>query len=391
MSSRDVIKNSLARSTAPLLFMVSVAVNGTVVASTDMSAVNGLYAPSDKQNEQGCPVETNGKEQEDTGWALIIDNDAFLLGSTRDRDYTGGMAFTMSGRGVLDNWLSLDSGLGVIDDLLGVSDELAVAQGRQIHALQAGLLVFTPGDIGHTKPIIDDRPFANLLYVSSSRQVISPDGQYVTESDLSVGILGTRLGENMQRAIHRVIGAEEPKGTDFQISKGGEPTLRYTLGRQTLIDGNSDSAGLQHDIKYNVDVSVGYITDVSVSTTFRFGLINSPWWSFTPEKADYISEATSVIGSKVNAIKNELYIFMGAKTRLRLYNALLQGQFRDSAVTFDMDELERVIHEAWAGVTWQLDARTRISYQHRFQTNEIRHGTGSRHLLWAGLIFSRSL
>lgn len=53
------------------------------------------------------------------GWAVQLDNDA-LSGSSRDQDYTGGLAITLSGRRVLDFPISANSNLELFDRHTGV-------------------------------------------------------------------------------------------------------------------------------------------------------------------------------------------------------------------------------------------------------------------------------
>lgn len=73
------------------------------------------------------------------------------------------------------------------------------------------------------------------------------------------------------------------------------------------------------------------------------------------------------------------------------YNAFLQGQFRSSEVEVSSSEVERIIGEAWLGVTWQISSEFRLSYVARYQTREIKSGPGNRDLLWAGFLVSRDL
>jgi hypothetical protein len=77
--------------------------------------------------------------------------------------------------------------------------------------------------------------------------------------------------------------------------------------------------------------------------------------------------------------------------RLRVYNAFLQGQFRDSDHVLSPSEINKVIGEAWIGVTSQFSSGTQLTYAMRYQTAEIRDGIGSRDHLWAGLTISHAL
>lgn len=120
----------------------------------------------------------------------------------------------------------------------------------------------------------------------------------------------------------------------------------------------------------------------------RTGRIHSPWSSFNPEltsygeKSSYSSNAKSV---------NEHYFWAGVAVKARAYNAFLQGQFRDSAVTYEHRQLNPLLVEAWAGYTFAFKQGYRISYVLRGHSSEIEGGAGDRNLLWGGIIIARSI
>src|SRR5687768_2977180 len=102
-------------------------------------------------------------EQDYTGLRLQVDNDLFA-GGERDRDYTGGMALTVSGIAARDSALSLDPLLKRIDGAISNVEHPQVHHARQI-----GLMAFTPQDIVSREALQDDRPYASLLFVSNGR------------------------------------------------------------------------------------------------------------------------------------------------------------------------------------------------------------------------------
>ena len=71
--------------------------------------------------------------------------------------------------------------------------------------------------------------------------------------------------------------------------------------------------------------------------------------------------------------------------KARAYNAFLQGQFRDSDVSYDSDEINHGIVEAWAGYTHSFNDGYRLSYTIRGHSSEIKSGAGDRSVLWGGL------
>src|SRR6516165_3351868 len=99
----------------------------------------------------------------DRGWTLRIDDD-FLALQERDADYTGGFAYTLNDDGpVGPRWLA--HALDWIDAALRVPREASSAEPR---AFEIGLQLFTPRDLTAEEALPDDRPYANVLYASSS-------------------------------------------------------------------------------------------------------------------------------------------------------------------------------------------------------------------------------
>ncbi|MBB3060090.1 lipid A deacylase LpxR family protein [Microbulbifer rhizosphaerae] len=335
---------------------------------------------------EGLPLGEDGLEKPFSGWSFYFDNDLLIPGASRDQDYTAGVGVTFSGRKAAEGWWSLDPLLGAADSLLPLETD----DFYRLHAMQFGVLMFSPTDIASSEAIYDDRPFANLAYLSNSRLYVRDADEPVYQTAFTLGVMGSQLGATLQDRVHRVVGSDLPNGWDHQVSDGGELTFQYTAGRQALLASNFQSERTEYEIKYTSSASIGYISETSLSLTGRWGLINTPWWSFTPENGDYSSRPAPVIGESVRRGVGELYLWGGVKVRARAYNAFLQGQFRESDVTFSSGELNHLLGEAWLGVTAQLQ-RYRLSYVLRYQNREIKSGAGARSPLWAGIIISYDL
>jgi hypothetical protein len=307
------------------------------------------------------------------GLQIQVDNDLFA-GGERDRDYTGGFVVTISGTAARDSLLSLDPLLAYVDRL-GPSPAGAEAH----YARQAGLMAFTPSDIVTSQAQQDDRPYASLLFVSNGRMRVDRDDRGAWFSSLTVGVLGSSWSESLHNAVHELVGSERPRGYDHQISAGGEPTARYTLARQRLWIANPSGT---LDVKTTVQGSVGYLTETSAALSMRIGRFDTPWWSFAPDLTDYAAAPVPVL-SRSGA--QELYFFIGARVKARAYNAFLQGQFRESEVSYSASELQPIVAEAWVGVVTQIFEQTQLSYVLRYQTAELRVGEADRDSLWGGV------
>lgn len=324
--------------------------------------------------------QTATDSEENTGsWSFTLDNDALVPGS-RDQDYTYGLSVAATGTKARDFALSLDTPLGWIDRGIGVD---GIGNTSELgHSFEAGLFGFTPEDKSIAAPQYDDRPYASLLYASSSRIQVNPQDKVAWHSTLTVGALGLDLAGNLQNSFHKAIGSEHAEGWKHQISDGGEPTARYSLARQKTLPFSTDNL----EVKSTVEGSVGYITEARWSLSFRAGKLRAPWWQSNPELARY-GERNSTNSMEQGS---EHYLWGGISLVGRAYNVFLQGQFRDSDVSYDSDEINHAIAEAWLGYTWGFGDGYRLSYVLRGHTSELKEGVGDRNVLWGGLVFAKS-
>ncbi|HEC07349.1 MAG TPA: lipid A deacylase LpxR family protein [Thiolapillus brandeum] len=330
----------------------------------------------------GLPLFAAGNhEQYNSGWRFNADND-LLTGQTTDRDYTGGLAFTWSGARAQQNPVSLDKWRAGIDRLTGFGNLYRSSEHVSFHSQQAGMTLFTPDDIESRAPVYDDRPYASLFFLSNTEFTVQPEADIAWLSRLSVGFLGLGLAEDVQGVLHAVTGSDTPNGWQNQISAGGEPTFLLTCAMQ-----NKLHASNTWQLKTEYEANLGFITDINAGFTWRWGRIRSPWWSFNPYQSKYIQQSMPVFSSRGR--KNEFYLQAGARLNLRLYNALLQGQFRDSAVTIGSGDLRHLLAEYWLGATLEFGKAYYASVFLRGLSSEFR-GPGSRNAAWVGLVFARA-
>ena len=320
------------------------------------------------------------KEPLKSSWALAIDNDILALGG-RDQDYTYGFNFTYSGRKAQELWFSLDKPLSAIDHLLGVDNQSA--QSIDNHSIEVGLFGFTPEDITVTTANPDDRPYASLIYWSNSREQMDLNSNVSWKTTLTVGALGLNLVGEFQNTIHDKLNGNEAMGWDNQISEGGELTARYAIARQQYLG----TLFGDMEVKSTLQASVGYLTEASWSLSFRDGKYHTPWSSFNPELASYGEKST--YNTSARPIR-EHYFWAGMAIKARAYNVFLQGQFRDSPVTYDHNELNPIVFEAWAGYTIAFAEGYRLSYVLRGHSSEIKQGAGDRNLMWGGIILAKT-
>lgn len=315
------------------------------------------------------------------GWAFAFDNDILVPGH-RDQDYTYGINFTQTGTNIRDAKFSLIRPLEVLDTWIGF-DRSAISI-QDTYSREIGVFGFTPEDITRSEANLKDRPYASLVYLSSSREQVDLVDNVAWKSTLTLGLLGTGLVGELQNLVHQSTAGTEAKGWNNQISEGGELTGRYQIARQQYFESSTDNL----EVKSTVQASVGYLTEASWSLSLRAGQIHSPWSSFNPELASYGEKSS--YSSNAKSV-SERYFWAGFALKARAYNAFLQGQFRDSAVSYDRNDVRPVLVEAWMGYTFAFKQGYRISYVLRGHSSELKRGAGDRNLVWGGLIIARSI
>lgn len=321
-----------------------------------------------------------GKDQDfDKGWSVSLEND-LLAGGARDKDFTYGLNFVHRGERSR-NWLPNPTALHArMDSALGFHKPA----GLQLrgHSFELGLYGFTPEDISQAQVIEDDRPYASLVYATSTHNSVDVESDTALSSSLSIGILGLDAVGELQNGLHEAVDGKQAQGWDTQISDGGEPTFRYAVGKHRLLQ--SEAEGFE--AKTSVHVSLGYITETSYSLSFRKGQLNSRWWEFDPELTLYGENS-----ALANSGASERYFWGGIALKARAYNSFLQGQFRESLHSYNFSGLRHVLLEAWAGYTVSFAQHYRFSYLLRAHSSEIRDGAGDRNLVWGGVVLSKNL
>lgn len=349
----------------------------------DRRALLGELQPG--LHPRGLNLNPDGSEPQTTGWGLNIDNDA-LTGLNLDEDYTFGLAVEWRGARVADWLVSVDPVLQPIQRALSS----AACAGRHVlRAQQFGVLAFTPRDIEQPGVQLSDRPYASLVYVTNTRQIVRSAVDPVWQISASVGLLGTSLAADLQREFHAALGFDEPRGWGNQISAGGEPTARVEVVRQTLLASNFQASSREFELTSAVGGSIGYLTEASAAVSMRWGVLNSPWMSVTPGLAAYAPAPAVDDGPQaLRPGRRERYLVAGAKFRVRPYNAMLQGQFRKSASALDGGDIEPLQAEFWVGLSFETFDHRQVSWTLRAQSPETSLRLADSWLYWGSLNFS---
>lgn len=377
--SAAIIATSLMTLSAGSLASVNVGQNDSI-ESIEFSELSNIVRPSQSE-EDFINEETSFHRREKalSGWAISIDND-ILVPSSRDQDYTYGSSVSVAGKSTRDYFLSLDRPLSWLNQSIGIS---AKNRTPTSHGYEVGLYGFTPEDTSGTTNPNDDRPYASIVYWSSSQELATTSPNSIWRSTLTVGILGLDIVGDLQNEVHRITDSDRANGWDRQISDGGELTARYSIAKQTRWDLNNPNI----ELKTSTQASLGYLTEVSWGASLRMGKIASRWQSYNPELTAYGEQSNQSVDDQLVV---ERYFLLGAAIKARSYNAFLQGQFRDNDFDYSADELNHAIFEAWAGYTHSFRQGYRVSYLLRAHSSEVKHGRGDRNVIWGGLTLSKA-
>jgi hypothetical protein len=291
-----------------------------------------------------------------TSFALIAENDViFQLGHNQDRNYTGGFGFQFSGSFVRK--AHIHQPLQALDRLTRFQHFHGRSDKRYYSLLLVGT-GFTPDSLNTRDPLPEDRPYGSILALTVRRLTVNEETfDEAWSSELAVGVLGLHIARNLQTWLHRRLRARsgeptpyDPLGWGNQVSDGGEPTALYRVGYERRVAG--DASG--RDIRKNFQVvgggqaSAGYYTNATVLTSARLGSFTSDFWEFSPSATNV---ATQNLGTgRHRTPKWEAFLFAAARPRLVIYNALLQGQFKESIHTFSAGDVKRLQLEWELGV-----------------------------------------
>lgn len=296
------------------------------------------------------PAPPGGAEPLVTGGAVYVEEDMFLDpyidGLNSDRNYTGGLGIQLNGRIAA---VTMGRPLSVLDRAVGMLGIPVYREHRQAERYQHSIMLsgvgFTPDSLNNPVPQPGDRPFSSLIALSGRTASVDTTGATSWYSELTVGVLGTHVARNAQRWIHQQW--REKNGTDTpldptpgwvnQISAGGEPTAMYMVGFERLLGQSGDAGAQPQDrlpawwqISWGGSGSVGYYTQLSASATVRAGVIRNEFWTY---RGNPMGNTNVAFGDWLRRHPLDANVFMTVRPRLVGYNALLEGQFRESTHT----------------------------------------------------------
>ena len=201
-------------------------------------------------------------------WSVSIDNDVVF---DSDDSYTGAFIVTWTGDeysraeegSFTRSYTSFMSGMASwfpFSDFKGKKRNATIA-------LQE--FIITPDDINETEPVYDDVPYSGTLALHFSLYVW--DEQEIENYRISAGVVGPRSGaEQLQRNLHKIIGANDPKGWDNQLGTHYALNFGYLRGIKHYIKPYANGMRLEWASSYFADIG-NYYVGAGGGSVVRFG------------------------------------------------------------------------------------------------------------------------
>lgn len=286
-----------------------------------------------------------------TGLSITHDNDLIYEIGTRRQNYDRNYSFAVAAT-VFGDWVyhtRLDRPLRWIDAHIGVTP---LRNPHRLWFYSGSVLMsgFTPDSLNTASPLPGDRPYASLVGVSVRRlSVEERSHRSAWTSELVVGILGLSFGPRAQSYVHHVLRDPPekpepylPEGWSNQISNGGELTALYRVAYDRFLWGHTPTPGSDKhwQASWGATGTIGYYTTAAVNVGARLGWFRSEFWEHLPGALSMANQNLGPLGHRGRHW--ELFLHANIRPRLTLYNALLQGQFRESRVTVGSRDIDRL-------------------------------------------------
>ena len=249
-----------------------------------------------------------------------------------------------------------------------------------------GVTAFTPLELDNPLPVVGDRPFANVVFLSTARtRVLKKRDTYITNS-FNYGLIGSNIANTFQSWAHEKVIKGRPTDIswDHQISRGGRPAFLFTHQvtrpiRKTIIDvkDKADRDSVDAVKKWRINATIGYdlklgwYNSIGSTLTLRFGKFSkhSVINMGSPLAVAEYSGDTPKISAKKQV---EFYGFASFSPRMTPYNSLILGQpFHDSEYTLLYEDYNPLAVDIKYGlVIANIKTKTRKKHPFLFQCAE---------------------
>jgi hypothetical protein len=361
-----------------------------------LSVSCGIIAQEDSSKSFGLVLE------EDFFWEFVRPQ------KNLDKDYTGGGILAFK-----EPWvqkLKLSAANKFFDQLTGTNRSAKNYGLLYSETFRLGLTVFTPEGkyLNIEDPLYGQRPYANFAFIGTTRSFLNQARGTALTTQLDIGVLGTYAGRELQAVIHSWYRKSngllptdkpyDPAGWGNQVSRGGEPSLLYSVTYKKLLTTND--ATMYTPVIHHFDASVsggwnlGIYNSLTGTATARAGFIRMPWYQFN--SFPVIEGAPLSPGEKKSAIDStikgrdakrgiskgwrnaEAFLFLTIRPTIMIYNVPLQGQFKYSEVVFNAAEVSHLLNQLETGMVVSIGHLT-LNATYIFRTRQYKGFYGRDH------------
>ncbi|WP_261817141.1 lipid A deacylase LpxR family protein [Vibrio gallicus] len=298
-----------------------------------------------------------------------IDNDSIV---TTDQDYTNGVFISYTN----DFDISHDS----IFNALPGTDFDASPNGDTLHRfnIELGQKMWTPKDIENPDPVPGERPYAGLLYLSSTLYAIKPDS--INSYSLMFGTMGPNsYAEQGQKFVHSIIKSDDPQGWDNQISN--QVVLNLNYQRNDKWYESSVSGSTTHELSTQGRIMAGnFRSELAGGAMWRWG--SNLGSSFGSAK---VNNESSIDPGLIIRSKSGWYLYSGLEGRFRFNDITIEGDRPDDGITAsEVEHLQATVTAGVLGYYRGWGASLAVSTKTRDYREDPRsfHTNGSLALFW---------
>ncbi|AEV34205.1 hypothetical protein (DUF2219) [Owenweeksia hongkongensis DSM 17368] len=239
-----------------------------------------LYVLGEISASSVSEVQHNIDKQVQGNFGVVIEQDWFvdwLPDKNFDRNYTQGTMFYYSKPSLRENPLFIP-----INAFEWLASKLGGGHSQNVNVastLKFGLTAFTPLVIDSVVPVVGDRPFSNIAFLTTQKSWYNLKTGVYSEHSFNFGWMGSNIAYTFQSWAHKslVLGRPTQISWDHQVSRGGSFAFMYTLsGAKTILDNplkGNDKKNV-FDLGLGYKVNIGWYTGVGTSLVLRIGSIS---------------------------------------------------------------------------------------------------------------------
>lgn len=284
------------------------------------------------------------------GFTARLENDLF---ADTDQNYTSGVAFTAVSHDIVGQLKPecLPAPVRLQAELITLlnpgfwADAENPAHSQNV-VVKFGQSMFTPQDPARTDLILNDRPYAGLLYVGMAwnRRKHEPQGnsEMLDTHELTLGVIGPlALAQEAQNLVHGVIGVDQFQGWDNQL--GNEPALQMAMDRKfkAYRGKGAITPGFSSDTIRRLGLQLG-----NIETSATAGIEGRMGWNIPndfgtypirpgaenrPPSASSIHGGPGDIASLATRPRAGIHLFGTLETKLVLHDFSLDGNLFQSS------------------------------------------------------------